>query len=113
MTGGLVFVNDGSFWLLVGLAGLASIAALVASAAAWRAAKAARTALGQLEAARREVVVPGREWQERSPIHRRAADLANGGSTRPAAAPPGIVPPASPPAGTVGTGGRPTSMPAG
>src|SRR3954454_20707105 len=108
MTAGQVVLDDRSFWVLVGVVALTSIVALVASFAAWRAARSARTAIDQLEAARREVVVPAREWQERSPIPRRAADGAVAGTVVPEPSlavpipPPPPTPPVSPPPATPG-----------
>jgi len=106
MTAAQVLLDDSSFWLLVALMCLASATAIVASLAAWRAAKSARVALSQLEAARREAVVPEREWRERSPVPRLASDIPAGGggdaadrsparetSAIPAPAPPIPAPP--------------------
>jgi hypothetical protein len=76
MTAAQVVMDEALFWALVGLGILAAFAALVAAVAALSATRQTRTALAQLETARQEVVVPDREWQERSPIPRRASDAA-------------------------------------
>src|SRR4051812_7108760 len=76
MTAEQVVLDSGSFWALVGLIVLVSVVGLVAAVAAWRSAKSSKAALGALETARRELVVTEREWQERSPVPRRAEDAS-------------------------------------
>jgi hypothetical protein len=72
MTAAQVVMDEASFWILVGLGVLSSVAALVAAVASWLATRQTRTALAQLETARQD-----REWQESSPIPRRASDMAS------------------------------------
>jgi hypothetical protein len=92
-----VVLDDSISWALVVMAVIASLAAAVASVAAWRASKACRLAIGQLATARREAVAPEREWQERSPVPRRATDAATGFRAWSEPTPPAPLAPVAPP----------------
>jgi hypothetical protein len=74
LTGAQVVLDQTLFWALVAAIALAALAGIVAAVAALRASRSTKSVLARLEASRREVAAPDREWQERSPNPRRASD---------------------------------------
>jgi hypothetical protein len=95
LTGAQVVLDQTLFWALVAVVALAALTGIIAAVAAVRATKSTKSALARFEASRREVAAPQREWQERSPNPRRAADAPrqlSGPDTEPVPPAAGWVP---------------------